>query len=101
MGGGPVRPGNGVEWPRLLRQVPPAYTAEAVRAKLQGMVELECVVLATGAVGDCNVQRSLDRAFGLDQEAIRAAKQWRFQPGTRFGAPVATLVTIQLNFTLR
>jgi TonB family protein len=45
--------------------------------------------------------RSLDSTFGLDQEAIKAAKQWRFRPGTRFGEPVAVLVTIELTFTLR
>ena len=39
--------------------------------------------------------------FGLDQEAIKAAKQWRFVPGTRMGQPVSVLVTIELTFTLR
>jgi TonB family protein len=47
------------------------------------------------------VVRSLDSAFGLDQEAIKAARQWRFAPGTRLGEPVPVLVTIELTFTLR
>jgi periplasmic protein TonB len=100
-GGGAYRPGNGVENPRLIREVKPQYTAEAMRAKIQGAVWLECVVLPDGSVGDVRVVRSLDSTFGLDQEAIRAAKQWRFQPGTRFGEPVPVLVTIELTFTLR
>ena len=100
-GGGAYRPGNGVETPRLLQQVRPQYTADAMRAKVQGVVLLECVVLATGAVGACEVARSLDSNFGLDQEAVKAAKQWRFAPGTRFGEPVAVYVTIELTFTLR
>jgi TonB family protein len=62
---------------------------------------LECIVLADGTVGNVEVLRSLDPTFGLDQEAIKAAKQWRFDPGTRFGEPVAVLVTIELTFTLR
>jgi TonB family protein len=45
--------------------------------------------------------RSLDSSFGLDQEAIKAAKQWRFRPGMRQGEPVAVLVRIELDFTLR
>ena len=101
MGGGAYRPGNGVEIPQLIRQVKPSYTSEAMRAKVQGVVLLECVVDSGGGVDNCSVQRSLDRTFGLDQEAIRAARQWRFKPGTRFGEPVPVLVTIELTFTLR
>jgi len=100
-GGGFYRPGNGVELPRVIREVKPQYTAEAMRAKVQGTVLLECVVLADGSVGNVEVVKSLDPTFGLDQEAIKAAKQWRFQPGRRFGEPVAVLVTIELTFTLR
>jgi TonB family protein len=100
-GGGVFRPGNGVEIPQLVRQVKPSYTSEAMRAKVQGVVLLECVVQTDGGVGNCSVQKSLDQTFGLDQEAIRAARQWRFRPGTRFGEPVPVLVTIELTFTLR
>jgi protein TonB len=100
-GGGFYRPGNGVLLPKLLKDVKPQYTADAMRAKVQGTVVVECVVLPDGTVGKVDVIKSLDSTFGLDQEAVKAAKQWRFQPGTRFGEPVAVLVTIELTFTLR
>jgi TonB family protein len=100
-GGGPSRPGNGVLEPRLLRQVEPRYTADAMLAKVQGHVWLDCVVLPDGTVGDVEIVRSLDSTFGLDREAVRAVRQWRFRPGTRNGMPVAVLVTIELSFTLR
>ncbi len=100
-GGGPMRPGNGVTLPVVLLEKKPQYTAEAMRAKVQGTVLLECVVLPDGTVGPVEVVRSLDSSFGLDQEAVKAAKQWRFRPGTRQGEPVAVLVTIELTFTLR
>ena len=58
-------------------------------------------MLPDGTVGEVNITKSLDSAFGLDQEAIKAAKRWRFVPGRRFGQPVAVLVTIELTFTLR
>ena len=77
-GGGAYRPGNGVETPRLLREVKPQYTAQAMRAKIQGEVLLECIVQPDGSVGNIRVVRSLDASFGLDQEAIKAARQWRF-----------------------
>src|SRR5688572_20798723 len=100
-GGGVFRPGNGVSIPRVLREVKPTYPAEAMRAKVQGSVFLECVILPDGSVGRVEVVKSLDPTFGLDQEAVKAARQWRFAPGTRFGEPVAVLVTIALDFTLR
>ena len=87
--------------PRSLREVKPAYTAEAMRAKVQGMVLVECIVMPDGNVGDAKIIRSLDPTFGLDQEALKAARQWKFLPGTRLGEPVPVIITIELTFTLR
>jgi TonB family protein len=100
-GGGAYRPGAGITLPSVLREVKPAYTADAMRAKVQGSVWLECVVMPDGSVGEVRVTRSLDPIFGLDQEAIKAAKMWRFKPGMRQGEPVPVIITIELTFTLR
>jgi periplasmic protein TonB len=100
-GGGVYRPGNGVSLPRVLKEVRPQYTSDAMRAKVQGTVLLECIVQKDGSVGDVQIVRSLDSTFGLDQEAIKAAKGWRFAPGTRLGEPVPVQITIELTFTLR
>lgn len=100
-GGDVYRPGAGITLPRVVREVKPQYTAEAMRAKVQGVVWLECVVLPDGTVGNVKVIKPLDPVFGLDQEAIKAARQWRFMPGMRQGQPVPVLVTIELTFTLR
>lgn len=100
-GGGAYRPGAGITLPVVLREVKPAYTADAMRAKVQGSVWLECIVMPDGSVGEVKVTRSLDPIFGLDQEAIKAAKMWRFKPGMRQGDPVPVIITIELTFTLR
>jgi periplasmic protein TonB len=100
-GGGVYHPGNGVTLPRVLREVRPQYTSDAMRAKVQGTVLLQCVVRPDGTVSDVQIVRSLDGVFGLDGEAIKAARQWRFAPGTRLGEPVPVLITIELTFTLR
>ena len=92
---------GGVTQPRVLTQVKPQYTSQAMVAKMQGVVMLEAVVLPDGTVGDVRILRSLDPVFGLDQQAIRAVKQWRFTPATRRGQPIPVLVTIELTFTLR
>ena len=100
-GGGAYRPGSGVSVPEVLTEVKPQYTAEAMRAKVQGVVWLECIVLPDGSVGDVRITKSLDSVFGLDQEAIKAARRWRFKPGIREGKPVPVIITIELTFTLR
>ena len=100
-GGGAYRPGAGITLPVVLREVKPAYTADAMRAKVQGSVWLECIVMPDGSVGEVKVTRSLDPIFGLDQEAIKAAKMWKFKPGMRQGDPVPVIITIELTFTLR
>jgi TonB family protein len=99
-GGGVYQPGNGVTPPQPTYVPKPQYTADAMRARIQGTVWVECIVQKNGQCSDVHVVRSLDQTFGLDQEAIKAAKQFRFRPGMRLGEPVAVLVTIELSFTL-
>jgi protein TonB len=100
-GGGVYQPGNGVTLPRVLHEERPQYTSDAMRAKVQGTVLLQCVVRPDGSVGDVQVVRSLDSTFGLDQQAMNAARKWRFSPGMRLGEAVPVLITIELTFTLR
>jgi TonB family protein len=102
-GGGVYQIGNGVTSPVLIKEVKPNYTGDAMRAKLQGVVEMEAVVLADGSVDPNRIKitRSLDATFGLDQQAVVAVRQWRFRPGTYKGQPVPVLVNVELTFTLR
>ena len=101
VGGGTYRPGNGVTTPVPVNEVKPQYTSEAMRARIQGTVWVECVVQPNGVCTEVHVVRSLDPNFGLDREAVKAAQQWRFRPGTRLGQAVPVLVTIELSFALR
>jgi len=96
-----LTPGTGVTLPVVVHEVKPDYTPEAKAARVQGTVLLATVVLADGSVGDVTVARSLDTTYGLDQQAVNAAKQWTFKPGTKDGKPVAVRVNIELKFTLK
>ena len=87
--------------PAPIKSVQPKYTSEAMRAKIQGSVEIEAVVLPNGTIGDVRILKPLDKQYGLDQEAIVAAKQWLFRPGTdKDGKPIPVIVTIILEFRL-
>jgi periplasmic protein TonB len=91
----------GVTSPQVVFEKTPAYTAEAMHARIQGTILIEATVLVDGTVGPVRVVRSLDRPSGLDQRAVEAVRGWRFRPGTHFGKPVAVRVLIELSFTLR
>ena len=99
-GGGAYRPGGAVTAPRVLSQVKPRYTSDALEQKIQGSVWLEVVVTRKGRAGDVRVARSLDPA-GLDEQAIDAVRQWQFEPGRLAGTPVDVLVTVVMDFSIR
>jgi periplasmic protein TonB len=99
-GGGAYRPGAGITAPRLISQVKPQYTSDALERKVQGSVWLEVVVTREGRAGGVRVSRSLD-PDGLDEEAIVAVRQWRFEPGRLAGVPVDVLVTVAMDFSIR
>ena len=91
----------GVSIPTVVRQVQPNYTSEALANRIQGTVVVTAVVLSNGTVGDVTVTQSLDTRFGLDAQAVLAAKQWVFNPGMKDGVAVAVRVTIEFTFTVR
>jgi TonB family protein len=99
IGGGPYRPGSGIEPPRVLREVRADYTEDARRRGITGEVVLEIVVRRDGNVGDIRLIEGL--GYGLDQQAIDAVRAWRFAPATRLGTPVDVLVEVAVEFRLR
>jgi protein TonB len=98
-GGGPYRPGSGVEPPVIVQEVKAAYTEEARRRNIIGEVLLEAVVQRDGTVGEVRMLRGL--GYGLDDQAVRAVKQWRFRPATLRDVPVDVLVEVAVEFNMR
>ena len=91
---GPVSP------PTVRKTVTPKYTKAARAAKIEGVVHVKAVVEPDGHVDRVSVIKSLDAKFGLDDEAVKAAKAWRFYPSKRDGKPVAAWVQLLLEFRL-
>ena len=92
---------DGVTLPVPVRSIKPGYTAAAMDARIEGKVVLSVVVLDDGKVGEVTVTQSLDKEYGLDTQAVEAAKQWLFKPGTKDGKPVAVRVDLEMTFTLK
>lgn len=91
---------DGVVAPVLVNHVNPKYTEGAMRRRVQGSVGLTLVVLPDGTVrDDVKVTRPLDDE--LDQQAVKAVKQWTFKPGTKDDKPVAVQVKAEVSFKLK
>jgi len=58
-------------------------------------------VTAEGTVDRCRIKKSLDKDHGLDQEAERVARLWRFKPATLDGKAVSVVAQIIIAFNLR
>jgi TonB family protein len=90
--------GGDVSAPKLIFAPDPQYSEEAKRAKYQGLCVLSLVVDAGGNPQRVQVVRHLGK--GLDQKAVEAVKQYKFEPAMLHGKPVAVEVNIEVNFRL-
>ncbi len=84
--------------PRVIAKEQAKYTDEARRNEIQGVVLLSAVVDESGKAQDIRVEHSIDP--GLDQEAIKALRHWRFQSGVQDGRAVRVPVHVEITFRL-
>jgi TonB family protein len=97
-GGGAYRVGGGVSAPKAVYSPDPEYSEEARKAKYQGTVLLWVIVGPDGRTHDIKVSRPL--GMGLDEKAMEAVRNWKFEPAQLNGQPVAVQVNIEVNFHL-
>lgn len=90
--------GPGVVAPQPIQKIEPEYTEEARAAGLEGFVELSGTITEQGFPKDMHVTGPL--GFGLDEKALEAIAQWRFQPGTLDGQPVPVYTNVLIDFHL-
>jgi TonB family protein len=93
-----LRVGGDVKAPIVVSRVEPAYSEEARKARVSGIVIVEAMIDKEGNVTDVNVLKPLP--FGLDQAAIDAVKQWKFKPAMKDGQPVDVAFNLTVNFKL-
>src|SRR3954462_6706008 len=97
-GGGIFRVGAGVSPPRVIYQPEPEFSEEARKAKFQGICTLALVVGADGRPSQIRVQSSL--GMGLDEKAIEAVRNWKFEPAMKDGHPVPVAIAVEVDFHL-
>jgi TonB family protein len=87
---------GGTTPPMLIYKTQPSYTKEARKAGLRGTVVLYIEVDPTGVARNVKVVKGL--GLGLDEEAIKAVKEWKFKPAQKDGTPVTVSATTEVSF---
>jgi TonB family protein len=88
---------NGIPEPVLLRRVTPIYPELARQHRIEGDVVVDATVDAQGKVSQARVESGNELLAGA---ALRAVRQWRYQPYLFDGKPIAVPVKITLKFEL-
>ncbi len=82
--------------PRVVYQPAPIYPPELARKGLQGTVYVLFLVDKSGRTRDLKVQKSTHPAF--NNPALKAVKQWKFEPGKRKGNAVQFRMRVPITF---
>jgi len=98
---GPIRfvVGGKITEPEKLSGPNPLYPEAARRARIQGVVVLECIIGKDGTVKQVKILRGLP--LGLTESANDAVKKWRFKASTLNGKPVEVLYILTVRFNLQ
>jgi TonB family protein len=82
---------------KIVNKVPPVYPVEAKEHKIQGSVVLSVVINKDGSPENIKVQGGPNE---LQQSAVDAVRQWRWQPFLLNGDPIEVLTTITVVYSL-
>jgi protein TonB len=93
----PIRVGGNIKTPTKTHDVRPEYPRTAVSARVQGIVIIEATIASDGRVQGARVLRSIPL---LDDAALEAVKQWRYEPTLMNGIPVPVIMTVTVQFRL-
>ena len=94
----PIHLFSGMQMPRKIVDVQPAYPPIAVASRKEGIVILEAILDARGNIESVRVLRADPL---LQQAAIDAVRQWKYTPALLNGMAVPVIMTVTVNFTLR
>jgi TonB family protein len=91
---------GGIGFPNCVACRDPSYSHQARSAKISGSVVLHLIITAEGRAANIQVQRSL--GYGLDENAVKAVRNWRFKPAVGpDGKPVPVWTDIEVNFQIK
>jgi len=94
----PFRVPPGARPPRVIHTVGAEYSDEARRAGYEGAGLVSLIVNEEGLPTEIHIERHLE--YGLDDKMVETVNQYRFQPATLDGKPIAVRIRIEISFRL-
>jgi protein TonB len=94
---GPIKVGGNVQAARILNRVQPQYPPLARQTRISGTVRLHAIISKDGSIQQLEV---ISGHPLLQQAALDAVRQWRYQPTLLNGEPVEVDTTIDVIFSL-
>lgn len=101
--------GKGVSPPLIIHSVDPEFPDKARQKRLAGTCVVSLIVDTTGTPRNVQISKSIEStvppelrsaARGLDLNAVKAASQYRFKPGTYQGKPIPIQVKVAINYRI-
>ncbi len=90
-----VRVGGVIVAPKLIRSVAPSYPSAARQAGISGNVVINAQLDKAGNIASMKV---VSGPPTLQAAAMNSLKQWKYQPATLDGNPIATEITVTIKF---
>jgi TonB family protein len=94
----PYKIGDDVLPPKLTHSVEPKYPHPFFHRPKSSNVLVGMTVTIEGTPTDIHIVRSGGASF--DKSALEATRQYRFDPATRNGQPVAVQLNVDVNFQI-
>lgn len=93
----PLRVGANVQAARIIKKVAPVYPEEARMTRISGTVRIHVIIGKDGRIKQMELMSGHPL---LQQAALEAVRQWRYQPTLLNGDPVEVDTTIDVIFEL-
>lgn len=92
----PILPNPNIKPLKFISKPFPSYTDAARQAQVNGTITVLVLFAGNGQVSHTIVLQSL--GYGLDENAVRAAKAIKFEPAEENGKPISQIKLIQYSF---
>ena len=83
---------------RVLREINPVYPERAKKLGVTGYVKIFLIIDTNGDVSQVDVQSVDPPGYGFETEALKAVRQWKFEPAKLGHFPVSQKATKEFRF---
>lgn len=97
LGGEVMSFGEGMARPKQVKGRAPQYTREAIEARVEGTMLVQCVITTDGDLKDCKIIKPLPH---MEQAVLDALRTWKYTPVTYQGRPVPVKYIIPIRLVI-